>query len=414
MWGQFRRGPARVARCWLRVAAFAIVALAVWASAAQAATGAFVIQFSPSSLPEGSSLSLNGDEVKGFTALLRPTNCTAPANWQNDSDAVFNLALPAGTAVSLAGGGFTYQGTAASAYYGAGPSSDPYGGQFTISGQVNPAHTLVTGTVTLSNAHDPFVSGCSGSYKFVAIPKVSAALSRPNRAAYQSQFVNFNYAAGVVTNLDVQANFMCGQSVDSATFTGKAYGYPTVQTTAGGRFSVHAYVLDEYGHIVSLAFTGEISPRRASGRIVVAEPPGGFTGVAGDSCSGNHGWTASKSSPVGLGGPAAFFDWGAVRAPVGAAYRYYFAIFNLTCNHGATEVLLKVAGRHTTVPCSRREAFGSGPLTPLRTYSASAQAVEVKHGRVIRRGIVVPAILNMPGPNDRWVPISGLPGTPPS
>jgi hypothetical protein len=77
---------------------------------------------------------------------------------------------------------------------------------------------------------------------FIAIPTVTITAPRPDRAAYQSQFVSFGYANGVVRNLYVQPNFDCGQSTDEAPFLGSAYGYPTIETTANESFSIQTHV----------------------------------------------------------------------------------------------------------------------------------------------------------------------------
>ena len=390
------------------------ILLGALTATARAATVDFTGQFSPTSLPEGTSFSLDGDQVTSFSAMLRPTACASPSDWQSDSDAVFQLALAPGAAVELTNGSFSYTGSATSADYGGGSAGESYGGQFTIAGKVNPAHTFVTATVSLSNAQDPFVSGCSGSYSFIAIPTVTATRTTPDKAAYQSQFLSFDYADGVVRKLQVQANFQCGQSVDSATVNATAYGYPTLQTTKSGVFRLQLYVLDEYQKLVSLTITGRITGKKAGGRIVVDEPPGGFTGVAGDNCSGNHGWTASKPVPPPAPGPAAYFQWAAIRVPTGTTWRYYFATNDLSCTDHANEVLVTIAHRTITVPCSKPAAFASGPLTPSTAYSVRSQAVHASHGRIVKRGAAVTVPVKMPGAGDLWTVISNLPGTPPS
>jgi hypothetical protein len=218
----------------------------------------------------------------------------------------------------------------------------------------------------------------------------------------------------VIRNIQLQANFQCGQSVDSATVNATAYGYPTVQTTKNGGFSLKLYVLDEYQNLVSLTITGLVHGENASGRIVVTEPPGGFNGVAGDSCSGNYGWTAAKPLPPAPPGPTAYFQWAAIRVPVGTVYRYYFAVYNLSCADHATQLRVTIKRRVTKIQCSRSAAFASGPLAPDQTFSVKSQAVQTKHGRTIKHGPAVTVPLKMPGPGDLWTPISGLPGTPPN
>jgi hypothetical protein len=393
----------------------AVLVSLLLAAAARSATVNFVGQFSPASLPEGTAFALSGDQVTSFTATLKPTNCQSPADWANDSDAVFNLSLGAGASVPLTGGAFSYSGTATSSYPNGGYGS-PYGGQFTITGTVNQSHTLVTANVALAGAHDPFVHGCSGTYKFIAIPSVTASNRRPDRAAYDSQFVSFDYAGGVVRNLEVQANFQCGKNaVDSAQFDAAAYGFKSIQTRATGAFRVQSYVLDEYKEILLLTVTGKVSGKKAKGRIAVSEPAGGYELIGSVGvCSGNYGWSATKPVPPPPPGPQAFFNWDEIRAPAGAAYRYYFALDSLTCKNGATEVLITVAGRTVTVPCSRSEAFASGPVAPFQTYQVRSQAVQTRGGRIVKRGASVTVPLAMAGPGDQWGPLTGGFGAPPS
>ena len=68
----------------------AVAAIMVGAPAVSAAaTIDFTGQFSPASLPEGTSFALDDDQVTSFSALLRPTGCVSPSDWRSDSDAVF-------------------------------------------------------------------------------------------------------------------------------------------------------------------------------------------------------------------------------------------------------------------------------------------------------------------------------------
>lgn len=392
----------------LRLCALAAACLGM-VGTADAATS-FTMQVAPQAI--GTPVfSLNGDQVSGFSATVRPTSCTSP-NWQNSSDSVFEATIPAGADVQLQNGAFSYSGTAPSAYYSGSAGS---GGQFTVHGTVNPSHTLLTGTVTLSGAKDPFVSGCSGSYHIVAIPTVTPAGVSPDKRAYQSQFIHFDDASGVIRNLFIQANFQCGAGgEDAATVNAAQYGYRTLQTTASGGFRMTAYVLDEYKQIVVLTITGTVKRRHASGRVVVSEPPGGFTAVWHDPCSGNYAWSASKPAAPPKPGPTAYFQWAAIRVPVGTAYKYYFAVHGLKCTRHANALRVTVKGRSITIPCSHKNAFATHSLAPSRTYSVKSQALERRHGRIVKRGRAVVVPLQMPGPGDSWTPISGLPGTPPS
>lgn len=381
---------------------------------AQAATVRFTGQFAPQSLPEGTAFALNGDQVTSFSALLRPTACASPASWGDDSDAVFRLSLAAGARVRLSGGRFSYSGPAASAFYPSGANGTTYGGQFTVTGTVNPNHTFISATVTLSSAQDPFVSGCSGTYHFIAIRTVPQRRGQPDRHAYRGATIQFDKTGGVIRNLAFTANFRCGAGVDSALVNTAQYGYPAVQTSPTGAFRMTTYVLDEYQSLVVATITGTVTGGRARGRITIKEPPGGFTSIAGDTCSGSQTWTASKPVPPPPPGPSAFFQWAAIRVPINGSYRYYFAVDQLRCTRRANALRVLVTGRSITLPCSRSVALATHPLAPSRTYTVTTQPLELRHGRVIKRGARVTVSLRMPGPDDLWTPIAGLPGAPPT
>jgi hypothetical protein len=387
-----------------------VSSLLLAAAPAAAAVVRLTGEYKPSSGPI--PIVLDGDHVTGLTASLSPQACAGPSTWRQSADSGFTLHIVPADGVELSGGRFSFRGTATSAYPGA-DATGPYGGEMTVTGTVNPSHTFMSGTVTLSGAHDPFVHGCSAAKQFIAVAGRSTYALRPDRRAFQSRFISFDYAAGVVRSLSVIAQFNCGQSIDQATVTGRAYGLPTIQASQDGSFRVRNYVFDEYGQIVSFTLTGRISGGSAVGRIVVDEPPGGFVGQTGVRCHGAYRWRASRPVPPPPPGPSAFFQWAAIRVPVDGAYRYYFAVTGMRCTHHATEVLVTVGGRTIAVPCSRRVSFASGPLSPTRSYLVRSRAVEAGHRRTIRHGPVVAVPLAMPGPGDRWVPISGLPGRPP-
>jgi hypothetical protein len=238
-----RPGGVVATRLVVTVLVSTVVLLAGLAGVASARTVNFVPQFTPEPF-EHSTFSVTGNRISSLSAIVGARYCSAPAVPPNADDD-FRVQLLAG-------------------------------------------------------AHDPFESGCSGSYSFVAIPNVSSSTGPANRSAYQShfvdfgQFVDFDYASGVIRNLRIDANFECGPSVDQADVNAKAYGFATLRTTASGRFSMKDYVFDEYNRILSFKITGMIDGAKASGRIVVTEPRGGFTGVGGVACAGNSTWTATK------------------------------------------------------------------------------------------------------------------------
>ncbi len=100
--------------------------------------------------------------------------------------------------------------------------------------------------------------------------------------------------------------------------------------------------------------------------------------------------------------------------PTGAGYRYYFYIQGMSCDDGANAVVLTVNGRRTRISCGAGHGWASGPLAPGRTYSTTAEAVKLKHGRIVRHGAAVVEPVTMPSAGDYWRPISGLPDGPPS
>jgi hypothetical protein len=216
-----------------------------------------------------------------------------------------------------------------------------------------------------------------------------------------------------VKKLVVQANFECGTgpdpSVDSAQIDAAAYGFRSIHVHHG-RFSLVTYVLDEYQDIVALKLTGRIHGRKASGRIKVSEPPT-LVGVANMPCSGNYTWTASRPTPPG---PSATFTWAAVRVPSGASYHYYFYIQNLSCQDGATAVLVTIKGRRTKIKCSAGQGWASRPLSPGRGYKTTVQAVKTRHHRVVAHGARIVGMEEMPAADAPWTPVGPLPGNPPS
>lgn len=369
------------------------------------------------------TLTLAGDTLTAFKMDMVPQQCAKapPGGIESDDSFHFSLASPG----HLTNGRFQFQATAISAY-GQFVNGYELVGGVTVAGVVTTsvgAQRTVTGTVTLSGASDPFVSGCSGVWTFTAIPAVTRRdWGVPSKRTYVSysatrhQGISFNYRAGVVSGLVIEDNFVCGgRTSNAAEVYASDYGFRDIRTTAHGAFAIHTYVFEEYGYIVKLDVTGTIAGKRATGNIRVSEPGPGYNmlGQAGEACSGNARFTATRPTPPGPPGPEAFFQWAAIRVPTGAGYRYYFAIVGLRCQDGATEVRLTVAGRSHIVSCSRVNAFASSALAPGRTYSGAAQAFEVKRGRVERSGEVISQPLQMPGAGDKWKPIRGNFGMPP-
>jgi hypothetical protein len=393
-----------------RIPGFLVAAAGLWmAASAQAAPVPYTMQMGEST---GHEFVLDGNNLAAFSLSVTPKTCTS-GPWQNDSDAAWTVTL--NRTVPVVGGHFRFQGQAPSANYSTG-SAD-----YTVTGTVDPARgpgasarRTARGTISFTNGSDPFVGGCSGSYTFLAIPtpQTSENVGGPGSTDFTSQFLSFDYRKGVVRNLVVQANFQCATpdpSVDDAEVDASAYGYGRIHVHQG-RFSLRTYVLDGYQDIVRLDLTGHVRGSRASGRIKISEPSG-LEFVAGVPCSGDYTWTAARPAPPS---PSATFSWAAVRVPNGASYRYYFYVTNLTCQNGATAVDVVVRARRRRIRCSAGQGWASGPLSPGRSYSTRAQAVKMRHGRIIGRGIPVRATEQMPAADATWQPIGSLPGHPPS
>lgn len=369
---------------------------------AQARTISYAMQVGSNSQ---TTLTLDGNVIMAFRVTVYPQACTSGSpTFVNDPGWTIS------TSGTISSGSFQLQGRADSAGFGTGSA------QYQVTGTVasDPRVVkgpVVTGTITVSDGQDQLLSGCSGSYPFFAIPRPGRP-STGNRQ-FTSQFVFFNYGSGAVTNLVVQANFDCGPYTDNADVDAAAYGYPAILTSRGGAFALHTYVLDISNDILRLDFTGQIHGRHAQGHIEVSQPPG-LTTPFHTACSADYGWRAYRSAPPGPPAPVAFFRWLAVRVPSGSGYRYYFYIVRLGCRDGASAVSLIVNGRGALIRCSAGQGWASGPLAPGRTYYSVQQPVQLRHGRVVRRGYPLPESLVMPSGDSVWKPISGLRGRPPS
>jgi hypothetical protein len=57
--------------------------------------------------------------------------------------------------------------------------------------------------------------------------------------------------------------------------------------------------------------------------------------------------------------------------------------------------------------------MGVRPITPGRTYPTTAEAVKLKHGRIVGHGTAVSEPVVVPSATDHWQPISKLPAGPP-
>lgn len=428
----FRRVPLLV-----MILAAAVVAFALPATA-QATPIPYLVDTAPDD-NRSSRLTFDGDSLTAISMTLYVTSCSGGSGTASTSHS-FALSLPAG-AVPVTNGAFQVQGTAAAAFYATG-SAD-----YNLSGQLSADRTSMTGTVALTNATDPSIAGCSGTFSLLALPEAGAASN--DRGPYEdtnfsSQFLYFDYFGGAVTRLIVQANFGCGTAWQSATLDASKYGITSIPTTPSGDFNVHRYIFDSYDHVLILDLTGHIDGSSATGMITISESPG-FHGIGSGPCSGNYAWTAKKavpavvpapnppvtpslpptptpslpglpstpSSPATPTSPYATFEWDAVRIPSGIAYDYYFYVSQLKCHNSATEVRFKVKGRIIKLSCRKRAGWASHRLTPGATYSSSAQAVKIRRHKVVKRGAINRATTGMPAADANWQPISGYLGKPP-
>ena len=383
------------------------VALAAPAVAAAAPTS-YVLQVTGNSM--NASLAMDGDQVTNFSVEVAPNKCTSGRPADSPSS-LFAVVLPGDQGAVLdPHGSFAFSGDAAASHFSSGDA------QFAVKGEASPDRRLLSGTITITAGHDPNLGGCSGIYRFGAIPKPS---SSPQYGAsanrdLSSRFVSFDYRAGRVSLLQAEANFHCGggpyPSTDSAELDLHAYGLPLVPVSKTGAFAVHTNVLDEYGSIVHIDFSGRITAGRASGRIQVSEPAG-LRSSSGQMCSGSYKWSASRHAAAT--GPVAYFDWNAARVPVSGGYRYYFFVSGITCAGGATAIRFLVNGRLTQVPCSAHVAWASGPLHAGQLYNTRAQAVRIVKGRMVRRGKSLTEPLQVPPANANWGSGAGAPPNPP-
>jgi hypothetical protein len=248
-------------------------------------------------------LTLDGQTVTGFSMQAVPQQCTTTTPSQISNDESFDITLPAATPIS--GGQFTFQDQAPSSY-GQHINGQDYVGSVTVTGVVTTTlggQTSITGSVALAGASDPVNSGCSGSWTFTAIPKVTqppwGVPTKRNFVGYSAsahQGLSVDYRSGVISDLVIEDNFTCAGQEDGAEIHAGDYGFADIHTSAGGSFRMRTLVLDEYGYIVGIDLTGRVNGQRASGRILISEPGTDYfqLGQAGKRCTGD------RASPRGV------------------------------------------------------------------------------------------------------------------
>lgn len=236
-------------------------------------------------------LTLDRDRLTQLEVTLSAQTCTAGDGY--GADDAWTISLPTRGGVPLRGRRIDFRGRAPSAYYPGGSAL------YTVSGRIAPDDHTVTGTIRLAGGWDPFVSGCSATYSFVAIPtpRRDPGWGSQIWRDFTSPFVSFDYRGGTVRGLAVEANFRCGDGLDpgsdSAELPAEAPLAPVIRATPTGRWSLSSYVLDEYGKIVRLEMTGRIGAASAGGRIEITEPSG-LVDVGGESCRGDYRWSALR------------------------------------------------------------------------------------------------------------------------
>lgn len=381
-------------------------ALFVGASPATAAPVEYTAQLAPNALPGTAKLAFDDDNITRFAATVRTPTCAGQPI--NTSANVYKVDWTG--ALPLAGGAFSITGRAASDY------GQKWGADFVFAGQISQDHRSVTASLALSAGTNPFFTDCAGSWSVIAVPSSfqSDGWTIPLKRTYRGTDISFNYKSGVITSFSMIARAKCGASVHGAKVEGARIGLPSIQVSASGRFEIHSLVVDGYDSILQLDMVGRLTKSKASGTVSISEPPGGFTGVSEDPCGASYSWSAAPPKPVAPPGPAAFFSWLPIKATSPAGERYFFYVTSLSCSGRANAVRFTIAGRTSTVRCSRKGGWASRAVAPSRNYRARVQAVRIKRGRIVKRGRPRTEWVSMPGPNDNWSD-EGLPdvGNPP-
>lgn len=373
---------------------------------ATAAPVEYTVELAPKALPGSEKLAFDGDHITRFAATVEATTCGGEPVMHSGS--VFKIDWSG--AVPFSSGEFSISGRA-STYYG-----PDYGADFTLAGQINQSHTRVTATLTLTNGTNAGgLIDCVGSFPVIAVPASFGTTDwgYSLKRTYFGKDISFNYKSGAITSFALVVHTTCGRGNHDAKVEGARIGLPSIQTTASGKFEIHSLIVDAYDSILQLDFVGRITKTKASGTFTISEPPGGFKGGGTDACASRTSWTAKPRSSIARPGPTAFFNWMSIKATTPTSTRYFFYVTELKCSGRANAVRITIAGRVSTIRCSRKRGWASRAVAPSKEYRAKVQAVRIKHGRIVKRGKSRVDWVSMPGPNDDWTDALPDVGTPP-
>ena len=403
---------------------FTVLAAAMSAPAALAAPVAYSVTLGSRG---DFSLTLDGDKLTGLSLSAFVDTC------ENSTRLVMTFAMPA-NATAVSGNTLHVDTDGTEQAY---PGSSIHA---VIDGTLDAGMRSISGTVTLSGLETVFSSGCPPTtQKFIAIVRPVTVPPDPEHSwSYTGASLKVDATPGHVTRMKLVVPMACGNSVNESDFDTRAYAVDDLPVAADGTFSKALYVLDEYQIVRLLTIAGKVSGTGVSARFQASSPDTGSTFLP--DCVADA--TFSAAPPGGTGappvtpaphpagtppaptgghqtlphrtGPAAAFDWAELRLSRGATYTYYFVVDNLRCLNHATHVRVVVRGRARRLRCGRRRSFASGPVPAGRDYLITAQALRIRHRRIIRRGPVVRTLLHMREADSGWVPITNLPGTPPT
>jgi len=299
-------------------------------------------------------------------------------------------------------------------FQAAGTSKDDYNDtvQWSLSASVSVTRTI-SGTVTVSGPEPAtHAKTCSRTFHVEAIipprnlvPKLTTNFvdATPPTANPVAPNVHFDYRHGVITHLSANAGTECDQSEFPATLYTTAYRLDPVQVN-GGRFKVVADVLDDYSVVTHVIVAGRIKGDVARGTISSSR----YWDVNGTirHCTRHLNWVAHGANTSGSAG-GAFYDVAPYRYGKPGAWHYYFAVKPYNCVNQVTAVRFTVGGRSRIVACNSTRKVG--PLKPMHSYSISALAIRIRHGKAIGKRHLGSSFLYLPGEDAAWTPVGYIP-----